>query len=52
MGYFPHRVDAAKHMWPGDLENIFGRLNNLNTDFGFAAGSRPFIVMEVIDPGS
>lgn len=39
-------------MWPGDLENIFNRLKNLNTNFGFSSGARPFIVGEVIDHGS
>jgi len=43
-------VDACKHMWPGDLKAIFDGLNNLNTEF-FPAGSRPFIVQEVIDGG-
>ncbi|XP_055524227.1 alpha-amylase A-like [Wyeomyia smithii] len=45
------RVDAVKHMWPGDLEHVYGRLNNLNTDHGFASGARPFITQEVIDLG-
>ncbi|CAG0899120.1 unnamed protein product, partial [Cyprideis torosa] len=44
------RLDAAKHMWPGDLDIIFSRLNDLNTEF-FSPGSRPFILMEVIDLG-
>lgn len=34
------RIDAAKHMWPGDLAAIYGRL----------AGS-PFVFHEVIDQG-
>jgi len=51
MGLAGFRVDAAKHMWPGDMENILSRLNNLNTDHGFAPGTRPFIVQEVIDLG-
>lgn len=45
------RVDAAKHMWPVDLEVIYGRVRNLNTAHGFTAGSRPFITQEVIDMG-
>lgn len=45
------RVDAVKHMWPGDLGNIYGRLKNLNTNYGFAANSRAFITQEVIDLG-
>lgn len=35
-------------MWPEDLEHIFGRLHNLNTAYGFASNSRPFIFQEVI----
>lgn len=48
LGVAGFRVDAMKHMWPGDLEVIWGRLNNLNTNHGFAANSRPFVVGEVI----
>lgn len=51
LGVAGFRVDAVKHMWPGDIQNIFGRLNNLNTAYGFAANSRPFITQEVIDLG-
>lgn len=50
LGIAGFRVDAAKHMWPADLKSIYGRLNNLNTNF-FAANSRPFIAQEVIDLG-
>ena len=49
IGVAGFRVDAAKHMWPGDCGVIYG-LNNLNTEF-FPAGSRPFIFQEVIDQG-
>ncbi|XP_070505307.1 alpha-amylase A-like [Chironomus tepperi] len=51
LGVAGFRVDAVKHMWPGDLEYIFGRLNNLNTAHGFPNGARPFITQEVIDLG-
>ncbi|KAL7011009.1 hypothetical protein ACKWTF_014046 [Chironomus riparius] len=51
LGVAGFRVDAVKHMWPADIQNIFGRLNNLNTAHGFAANSRPFITQEVIDLG-
>ncbi|TST47702.1 Pancreatic alpha-amylase [Bagarius yarrelli] len=44
------RVDACKHMWPGDLKAVFSKLNDLNTRW-FPAGSRPFIYQEVIDLG-
>ncbi|XP_029971425.1 pancreatic alpha-amylase-like [Salarias fasciatus] len=50
MGVAGFRVDACKHMWPGDLSAIYGRLNNLNTKW-FSSGSRPFIFQEVIDLG-
>lgn len=49
MGVAGFRVDAAKHMWPSDMNDIFTRLNNLNTSHGFAPNSRPFIFQEVID---
>ncbi|KAI4459920.1 alpha-amylase [Holotrichia oblita] len=51
LGVAGFRVDAAKHMWPGDLEVIYAGLNNLNTDHGFASGARPYIFQEVIDLG-
>ena len=44
------RVDAAKHMWPGDLAVIFGKLKNLRSDT-FGSGVKPFIFQEVIDMG-
>ncbi|XP_025110828.1 alpha-amylase-like isoform X2 [Pomacea canaliculata] len=40
LGVAGFRVDAAKHMWPGDMANIFGRLKG-----------DPFIAQEVIDQG-
>ncbi|XP_030755557.1 alpha-amylase-like [Sitophilus oryzae] len=49
LGVAGFRVDAAKHMWPADLQAIFGSLNDLNTDHGFASGARAFIFQEVID---
>ncbi|XP_019541465.2 alpha-amylase B-like [Aedes albopictus] len=45
------RVDAVKHMWPGDLEYIYRNLVTLNTDHGFPAGARAFLTQEVIDLG-
>ncbi|XP_050028738.2 pancreatic alpha-amylase-like [Dermacentor andersoni] len=44
------RVDAAKHMWPADLQAIYATLDDLNTQF-FAPGTKPFIYQEVIDLG-
>ncbi|KAJ9575442.1 hypothetical protein L9F63_007693, partial [Diploptera punctata] len=43
------RVDAAKHCWPDDLAYVYSNVNDLNTEHGFAAGSRPFYYQEVID---
>jgi alpha-amylase len=42
------RFDAAKHMWPDDMQAIFSQLNNLREDV-FGAGVRPFNYLEVID---
>jgi alpha-amylase len=39
------RVDASKHMWPGDLEAIQSRVNDL------PGGGRPLFFHEVIDMG-
>lgn len=39
-------------MWPGDLEIIYSRLDNLSIDHGFEKNSRPFIYHEVVDGGS
>ncbi|XP_071491164.1 alpha-amylase A-like [Diadema antillarum] len=43
LGVAGFRIDAAKHMWPGDLEEIKSRLNNC------AVGGKPYIYQEVID---
>ncbi|OXU24746.1 hypothetical protein TSAR_000075 [Trichomalopsis sarcophagae] len=45
------RVDAAKHMYPKDLEIIYSRVKNLSVEHGFPSNSRPFIFQEVIDYG-
>ncbi len=50
VGVAGFRIDAAKHMWPGDMEAIFAGLNNLNSQW-FPAGTRPYIFQEVIDQG-
>uniref|UniRef100_A0A671RYL4 Alpha-amylase n=2 Tax=Sinocyclocheilus anshuiensis TaxID=1608454 RepID=A0A671RYL4_9TELE len=50
LGVAGFRVDACKHMWPGDLTNIYGRLKTLNTTW-FSPGTKPFIYQEVIDLG-
>ncbi|CAG9562055.1 unnamed protein product [Danaus chrysippus] len=46
------RIDAAKHMWPSDLKEIYTRLDNLNPEFGFPPNTRPYIYQEVIYYGS
>lgn len=51
LGAAGFRVDACKHMWPGDLEVIYSSLPNLSRGHGFRAGGRPFIAQEVIDQG-
>ena len=47
IGVAGFRSDASKHMWPNDLEAIYSKLNNLNTDY-FPKNSRPFFYHEVI----
>lgn len=39
-------------MWPNDLQAIYEQINNLNTEFGFAPNSRPYIFQEVIYHGN
>ncbi|XP_069188090.1 alpha-amylase [Procambarus clarkii] len=51
IGVMGFRVDASKHMWPGDLEAIQGLTNDLSTAAGFPSGRRPFFYHEVIDQG-
>jgi alpha-amylase len=51
LGVAGFRVDASKHMWPGDLKIIYDRLTTLNTNHGFASGLKPYIYQEVIDLG-
>uniref|UniRef100_A0A8C5LAX4 Alpha-amylase n=1 Tax=Jaculus jaculus TaxID=51337 RepID=A0A8C5LAX4_JACJA len=50
IGVAGFRLDAAKHMWPGDIKAFLNKLHNLNTKW-FSAGSKPFIYQEVIDLG-
>lgn len=51
LGVAGFRVDAAKHMWPHNLKEIYSQLKPLNTDHGFEEGVRPYIAQEVIDLG-
>ena len=32
IGVAGFRVDAAKHMWPGDMQAIFGKLKNARAE--------------------
>ncbi|XP_051867127.1 pancreatic alpha-amylase-like isoform X2 [Pristis pectinata] len=50
LGVAGFRVDACKHMWPGDMAAIFSQLTTLNTRW-FSPGTKPFIYQEVIDLG-
>ncbi|XP_063154420.1 pancreatic alpha-amylase-like [Candoia aspera] len=50
IGVAGFRMDASKHMWPGDMKAFLDKLKNLNTVW-FAEGTRPFIFQEVIDLG-
>jgi alpha-amylase len=50
IGVAGFRVDACKHMWPGDIQAVYNQVNNLNTQW-FPANTRPFIFNEVIDLG-
>ena len=43
IGVTGFRVDAAKHMWPSDIEALQAKLNDVN------GGGRPYFYMEVID---
>merc|ERR1739838_1131693 len=45
IGVTGFRVDASKHMWPGDLEGIQGKVRDL------PGGGRPLFFHEVIDMG-
>lgn len=51
LGAAGFRTDAAKHMSPSDLSYIYSKIDDLNPEFGFLPGSRPFIYQEVIDLG-
>ncbi|XP_041503985.1 alpha-amylase 1-like [Microtus oregoni] len=51
IGVAGFRIDAAKHIWPGDIQAILDKLHNLNTKW-FPQGSRPSIIQEVVDLGA
>jgi alpha-amylase len=46
IGVAGFRLDASKHMWPGDIKAVLDKLHNLNTKW-FASGSKLFIFQEV-----
>ncbi|EMP40106.1 Pancreatic alpha-amylase [Chelonia mydas] len=50
IGVAGFRIDASKHMWPGDMAAFLDKLKNLTTKW-FSKGLRPFIYQEVIDLG-
>ncbi|ELU03285.1 hypothetical protein CAPTEDRAFT_136407 [Capitella teleta] len=50
LGVAGFRVDACKHMWPGDIEAIYSLLQPLNITW-FGPGTKPFVFNEVIDKG-
>ncbi|KAJ7401465.1 pancreatic alpha-amylase [Pitangus sulphuratus] len=50
IGVAGFRIDAAKHMWPGDIRAFLDKLKDLNTKW-FPEGTKPFIYQEVIDLG-
>ncbi|KAK8732749.1 hypothetical protein OTU49_006906 [Cherax quadricarinatus] len=49
IGVAGFRVDAAKHMWPEDLQAMMDMTHDLNTDQGFPSNTRPFFMLEVVD---
>lgn len=46
------RIDAAKHIWPQDLQFIYDHLKPLWPEHGFLPGAKPYIYQEVIDWGN
>lgn len=52
LGVAGFRVDSARYMWPRHIRAILAEVKDLNTDFGFPAGSRPFLLLEIADFGS
>lgn len=46
IGVAGFRIDASKHMWPGDMKAFLDKLKHLNMKW-FAEGTRPFIFQEV-----
>ncbi|XP_052859934.1 alpha-amylase 4N-like [Anopheles cruzii] len=51
LGVAGFRMDASKHMWPGDLASIYQKLKPLNIMFDYPPFATPFIYQEVFDLG-
>ncbi|KAG5306614.1 AMY1 amylase, partial [Acromyrmex insinuator] len=45
------RIDAAKHMWPNDLNAIYKGIKKLSSKNGFPQNAECYIYQEVIDLG-
>ncbi|XP_018355262.1 PREDICTED: alpha-amylase 1-like [Trachymyrmex septentrionalis] len=45
------RIDAAKHMWPNDLNAIYHKIKKLSSKNGFPQDAECYIYQEVIDLG-
>ena len=45
-GVAGYRIDAAKHMWPNDLEAIWISLDDLRANH-FGPGRKPYFYLEV-----
>ncbi|KAG5345659.1 AMY1 amylase, partial [Acromyrmex charruanus] len=45
------RIDAAKHMWPNDLNAIYKGIKKLSSKNGFPQNAESYIYQEVIDLG-
>jgi len=46
VGVAGFRIDAAKHMWPRDIDAILDSLHLLNTRW-FPANTTPYVYQEV-----
>lgn len=51
LGVAGFRIDAASHIWPQDLKEIYSRLKNLNTKYYFQENVKPFIYQEASSMG-
>ncbi|XP_011866201.1 PREDICTED: alpha-amylase A-like [Vollenhovia emeryi] len=51
LGVAGFRIDAAKHMWPGDLKAIYERIKKLSPENGYPQDAQCYIYQEVIDLG-